>query len=638
MSGIFGIVQRDGRHIDPQQLNRMSTAMAHRGPDRDDLWAAGRIGLGHRMLLTTPESLNEFLPWKDPLSGLVITADARIDNREELLTDLDLDRSDKARISDSRLILTAYRKWDRNCVRHLLGDFAFAIWDAARGLLFCARDHLGIKPFYYHLGCELFAFASSTPSIVALSQVPKTLNQQRLADYLVQDLEGIDQTCTFYRELYRLPPANLAVLSRDGLDIERYWSPNLDKKIRFRSDREYLEAFDEVLTQAVGARLRCRTRAAISLSGGIDSATVCRLARRELLNNQPGGLASYSLITDQKSQSLESRSICEVVALGGVDAVLVKPSMVGDFASEHAKAFKMFEDPFDSNLFLALTLFIAARDRGDRVMLDGVDADLVVSLTDRYPAFLVRGGEWRRALEEIHGLDRNESFRREPLWRRYLHLIRAVVTPDSIRDIKRRLGASARLKKLIACSPISKELVNAAKLSERIEQYDRQNRNELAPGLTHSHLQRVLNPYLTVAIERYGRVASYVGVENRHPYLDKRLVEFCLGLPWDQKVRNGWSKYLLRKEAATLLPEGLAWRRDHEHLGWDLTVQYIDGNRKSILSALKRNTGRLTRLVDGARLDATCSSFEQGLGSVEENIWNIFHFTNWLNRNDYPIN
>ncbi len=144
MSGIAGIFHSDGQSA----ACGMTERIAHRGPDDLGVWREQNVCLRHQMLHTTPESLNEKLPLVK--GKLAITADARIDNREELIFALNLAGHPKVGISDSELILEAYGRWGESCPERLLGDFSFAIWDGRRGMLFCARDHMGVKPFYYH--------------------------------------------------------------------------------------------------------------------------------------------------------------------------------------------------------------------------------------------------------------------------------------------------------------------------------------------------------------------------------------------------------------------------------------------------------------------------------------------------------
>ena len=146
MSAIFGIYYLEGRPVDRTDLERMLESLAHRGSDGADLWSEGPVGLGHRMLWTTPESVHEKLPLLNHTGDVVLTADARIDNRDELLAVLGLTACPPAQVADSQLILAAYEKWGEHCPEKLLGDFAFALWDGRKQILFCARDTSGSSP------------------------------------------------------------------------------------------------------------------------------------------------------------------------------------------------------------------------------------------------------------------------------------------------------------------------------------------------------------------------------------------------------------------------------------------------------------------------------------------------------------
>ena len=161
MSGLYGMVRFDGAPVTQEMLAPMAFAMSCRGPDGHGQWCGDAAGLGHLMLHVTPESLHERQPAGVRVAPhLVITADARIDNRDELFDALSVPGLERDKTPDSSLILLAYERWGPDFVKRLLGDFAFAIWDSRERTLFCARDPFGIKPFVYHRDRERFIFAS----------------------------------------------------------------------------------------------------------------------------------------------------------------------------------------------------------------------------------------------------------------------------------------------------------------------------------------------------------------------------------------------------------------------------------------------------------------------------------------------
>ena len=171
MSGIFGIYDQDHIQISTDQLKHMANSIMHRGPDGTNIIHKQHVGLGHSMLHTTPEALNERLPFTDSKSGLTITSDARIDNRDDLANKLGLHRINE--IPDSQLILHAYKKWGSASFSKLVGDFSIVIWNPKLQQLTCVRDYIGVKALYYHRNDTQFIFSSEL---------------KQLADY-VKDLE-----------------------------------------------------------------------------------------------------------------------------------------------------------------------------------------------------------------------------------------------------------------------------------------------------------------------------------------------------------------------------------------------------------------------------------------------------------------
>ena len=217
MSAIFGILNLDDRLADIEKLQRMQTSMSYWGPDGNYLWHEDSAGLGLLQLFNTPESLNEKFPLFDSERGLVFISSSRIDNRNELCKLLNISNERKSTITDAELIFIAYRKWEKECVHHLLGDWSFAVWHKIEKKLFIARDHYGVGGLYYYMGKKFFVFSSSLKGILALPQVPKKLNELKLAQILVSwPGDGI-QTC--YSDILRLPPAHYLTVSNDNKTV-----------------------------------------------------------------------------------------------------------------------------------------------------------------------------------------------------------------------------------------------------------------------------------------------------------------------------------------------------------------------------------------------------------------------------------
>ena len=182
MSAITGIFYRNGRDVNLDQINKMNDSLSYRGNDGSGVCLDGSVALGHQMLHTTKESILEKLPFKDENSGIIITADARIDNRDELASTLKLENNSK--VPDSLFILKAYQKWGEQCPEKLLGDFAFVIWDNQK--IFCARDHIGVKPFYYYLSNNAFFFASEIKALLTNPEIKYQINKTKDSIFLIR--------------------------------------------------------------------------------------------------------------------------------------------------------------------------------------------------------------------------------------------------------------------------------------------------------------------------------------------------------------------------------------------------------------------------------------------------------------------
>ena len=305
-------------------LRRMTAAIAHRGPDGIRHWVHGPVGLGHLRLQTTPESVRENQPLANSDGTLCLTLDGRIDNRSELRRALESNDFHPRDDSDAELVLRAYECWAEACPNRLLGDFAFAIWDSGRRQLFCARDYVGVRPFYYHRSSSLFAFGSEIRAVLALETVPRRLNESRVADFLVEQLDREDEESTFYRDVLRLPAGHCLTVGPDRFAQRDYWDLKAPPVLKLGSLREYGEAFRSVFVEAIRCRLRSNHPVGSTLSGGIDSSSVVCTTRELLAGELKEPLHTISLVDADESKCGETPYIREVLRGGWVIPHIVR--------------------------------------------------------------------------------------------------------------------------------------------------------------------------------------------------------------------------------------------------------------------------------------------------------------------------
>ena len=343
MSGIIGLYNLDGRPADPLLLERMARTIAHRGPDGIRYWLEGPLGFGHLRLQTTPESAYEKQPLTNEDSALCLTLDGRIDNRSELRALLDSEGSPPRDDTDAELVLRAYQRWGEECPNRLLGDFAFALWDARKQQLFCARDYVGVKPFYYHRSPSLFAFGSEIRAVLALDAVPRRLNESRLADFLVEELDREEEESTFYQDVQRLPAGHSLTISPGGFHLRDYWELKAPPPLKLGSLREYGEAFREIFVDAVRCRLRSTHPVGSTLSGGIDSSSVVCTIRELLATELKEPLHTISLVDADESKCGETPFIREVLRGGGLTPHIVRSDQVTPMTQQMADSDEPFE-------------------------------------------------------------------------------------------------------------------------------------------------------------------------------------------------------------------------------------------------------------------------------------------------------
>ena len=566
MSAVVGLFHRDGRPVEAETVRRMVATMPYRSPDGTAVWTGGPAGLGHGALHATPEAVHERLPLT--VGPLTVTADVRLDNRPELLARLGL--RDRPGIGDGELILRAYERWGERCPEHLLGSFAFALWDARRRALFCARDHMGTKPICVARTDRFVAVSSDPRGLLALDDVPTVLNEGRIADYLIGYTEAIDHTSTFFEGIEKLPPARSLTVTVEAHHERAYWSLFDAPERRFASDEEAVEAFREVFEEAVRCRLRSVGPVGSALSGGIDSSSIVAVAAQQLLAEGRGPLHTFSGVTNDPD-CRETAAVHAVLNhVPGLDPCLFTPEDLPSYAEPLEEIIARIDDLFDANMLeLRYVTARAAQKRGLRVLLDGVDGDLLLGSTLPFPSAHLASWRARLAYEEsrlfcsMYELDSPMRF----FWARGIRPLLVDRIPYAIYDFCQ----NAKSKRHISIEldfPVSKSFARRVDLRKRIQDKYRRGAPPLnarsSMRFRHAHLLH--RPTLTVGIERYERLASHYACEARHPLIDTRLLELCVGLDISDKIRNGHSKWLLRIFSSQYLPSSISYRRSWDTL------------------------------------------------------------------------
>jgi len=597
VSAICGLLHLDGTPIPPSRhaIAAMSAALAHRGPDGDGSWMDDRVALAHRMLQTTPESLTEVQPVVHQREGLALVADARLDNREELIASLG---ACGATTSDSDLIAAAYIRWGARCVERLIGDFAFAIWSARDRSLFCARDPMGVKPLYYLATEHLFAFASELKALLTLPGMRATIDEEQVALFLGCALD--DPERTIYKEYRRLPAGHTLLVSGSVARLSRYWTPESIPDVRFARDRDYIEAFRDRFAAAVAARLRSSHRVGSTLSGGLDSSSIVCMART-LRGPDAGALDTFSVVfphlPERALRLIDERSYIEaVIGGGGVEPHVVNGENLTPLRDLDRTLWHLDEPHAAPNLYLHWGMFEAARASGVRVLLDGFDGDSAVSHGFGRLTGLTRAGDWRTLQSELALFSTHHGTGVDLALREYvLPHLGDLARRGEYRSWARLATTLARrfplARRELARTYGLRQLVPAALLgfTRAVRERDVQERSLLRPHLARllhrqtkrsaiadwrrivpsereAHIEGVSQPLYQLTLDIADKSAAAFGIEPRYPFFDRRVIEFCLGLPEEQKFADGWPRVLLRRAMDGILPAAVQWRTSKANL------------------------------------------------------------------------
>lgn len=539
MSGIVGIVNLDGAPVDRALLERMTEFMTFRGPDAQKVWSDGHVGFGHTLLKTTDESEREYQPYT--LDGRAwIVADARVDARPDLIASLHSKGVEdvKADVTDVELILRSYQLWGEQCVQHLLGDFAFAIWDSLKHTLLLARDHLGVRPlFYTHVGQSVI-FSNTLDCIRHHPDVSARLNDLAIANFLLFGVnQELDTTC--FADIRRLPPAHCASWSKARPRIRRFWTMSVDEPQYFSHPDDYTERFKELVRTAVSDRLRSDS-VGVFMSGGLDSTTLAVTAAQVMRNrsarNSP---IAFTTVLDGIMDNNES------VFAAIVAKKLQIPIYYDRIQFEYSPESSSISTPEPVSDPLAL--------RWARMRFNWISSQARTCLYGEGPDNAL-AYEWRPHLCYLIAQRRLLRLARDLA----LHVL-------AHRRIPLLTTVLRGMRKKPACVGLTpyypawfeKSFESRLDLRTRWNQYMNRRIGSVVHPVRPKAYQSFTGPLWAPLFEDFDAANTSAPLVVSHPYIDLRLLRFLLSvpaLPWCR------SKYLLRRAMRGVLPAAVLQR------------------------------------------------------------------------------
>ena len=556
MCGIAGIIQSDPNQYSVHHLKKMTDALAHRGPDGEGFWQNhnGKVKLGHRRLSIIDLSNAAAQPmhyWPVPGEGdpYTIIHNGEIYNYIELRNELQKKGYSFFTQSDTEVILAAYDHWKDECAEHFDGMFAFAIWDEKEQELFAARDRFGEKPFFYSLTKGQFLFASEMKALWAAG-IPRTVNLKMLFNYITigytDNPERPEET--FFENIFKLPAASRLYYSpaTGEPDIEKYWDIDANRINKKITDGEAIEQFQHLFQTSVKRRLRSDVSVGTSLSGGLDSSSVIATSSPLTTLHSPLTAFTASFPGFERDELVFSKKIADQFNL---HQHICSPT-VDDMITEWEAFFYQQEEPTGSaSAFAQYKVFQLAKQQGTKVLLDGQGADETLAGYHKYYKWY-----WQELFQKRKLISSSEiaAARRLGVKEKFgLKNIVASMLPEL---------ASVILEQQYLAHALQHEDLTAqfVKLQSKEAYYTTPAMNNLNGLLYFNTCIHGLEELLRYA----DRNAMAFGREVRLPFLNHELVSFLFTLPSHFKIREGWTKWLLRQAMKDKLPNEIVWRKD----------------------------------------------------------------------------
>jgi len=525
---------------------------------------------------------------------LAIAADVQLHNTEDLLRALGSSVPDLARLDDAELILAAYAKWGAGCASHLLGEFAFAIWDERDRRLFCCRDHIGFKAFLYWQSRSRFIFGGDLRPILECEGVPLKLNRRKLADLAFPMGDAAHPEETFHAGILSLPPGTWMTVERGRTLKQKYWEPKAGEgPAPPHRAADAFEALREILFQAVDCRLDADYPVAALLSGGLDSSSIVSIAAR-CLGKRNRQLTAISAVLPEESRAQfkdERDYIDEFRSWSNVRIEYVTARGRGPFDRlDDLSRFAALPGRF-SRYYLNEELEKAAFDNGSRSLLWGVHGEFgPTARNERYFLELAIGLRWATLFRELKKTSRIY---------RHISPIRALAgqllyTLFPNRRSKPQVLLASGFRREYKAVPVwtgrsfSQRRYQAASIRYWL------GKHAMGRGQTTNHLVLPVTPML-----------------------DKRVLEFCLALPASMDTRDGYQRYLIRGALDGILPKRIQWRTDKLPYSPDYFLRYNAqlGMARSFVAAIGPNDP-VRSVVDVGQLEKLLLPVDAAVGSA----------------------
>lgn len=634
MCGIAGVYHfKNKKVVNEQTVTAMRDTLRHRGPDDSGVYISPdtRLGFGSRRLKIIDLSPNGHMPMGNGPQKVWITFNGEIYNFKELRTELGKKGYRFRSSGDTEVVLAAYDAYGIDCVQHFNGMFAFALWDETRERLFCARDHLGIKPFYYAVQNGSFYFGSESKAILAHPDFKKELDEVGVSHYLT--FSTTPPQNTLFKNIRKLPPAHSIVIEKGkDIDLKEYWNPLNAPRIS-GNEHFFVQEIQKILRSSIRQQMVSDVPFGCFLSGGIDSSTNAALMS-EALGTPVETFSVGSKQFEKYNEFYYSRRMAKAIG-----ARTHEVTIGNEHVLEFLEQFPFFADDPNGDQACVPLYFLAQLTRAQNVTVVqiGEGADELFAGYGVYLSALQLYKQWWRPLAQspafirrlpyaLSSLSNNprldfskEYFRRlacaqEPFWGNAI----------AFTDYHKERLCTDRMRKYTGGQS------SYGVLEETYKEIDRLDPEaDFLKRITYLELKHRL-PELLLA--RADRMTMAHSIEGRVPFLDRRLVELALQIPTALKCKNNEPKHILKKAVEGIIPPELIWRKKQGFsTAMSEWLQPQSAIANTLIHTIRASKLRERGLLNYAYVDRIIDAHQKH--GVEHNfrIWNLVTLSRWYN-------
>jgi asparagine synthase (glutamine-hydrolysing) len=621
MCGIAGVLHTDGACADARVIRAMTDIIAHRGPDASGFYVQGEVALGHRRL-----SIIDLATGGQPMSNeddsLWITYNGEIFNHAEVRPELEAAGHRYKSHCDTETVIHAYEQYGDHCLTRFRGMFALAIWDGSHKRLFCARDRLGIKPFYYFWDGRLFAFASEIKALLEHPEISAEFNEQLLPEYLAFGYTSGEET--LFAGIRKLMPGHTLTLScgsHPKLEIKQYWDAPCPTEFEERPDADWIAECRNRLEEVIRMRLMSDVPLGMFLSGGVDSSAIAALIKR--MADGPVKTFSVGYRESQFSELSEARRVAQQI---GTDHHEVLVSM-DEFLNALPRLVWHEDEPITWPSSVSLYFVSRLASERVKVVLTGEGSDELFGGYGRY-RFYRLNQQWMRAYRGVPGGVRDA--------------IQNVVagSPLLTASVRRKLGHTvlgrgANIESLYLnnfyCAFGAEEQqkllashFDANPYATYMRRWDSVAQSPTLPRLLYADQKT----YLVELLMKQDQMSMSCSIESRVPFLDHKFVEFAASVPPHMKLRGKQGKYVIKKAVDGLIPHEIIYRKK---MGFPtpISVWLLHEETRAIRDYLRDPDGLLASYLDMACLNELLDKHERGIHDATDRIWRLLNLQVW---------